>query len=64
MIEGYYGIACGTVEVKEGDVLDLGGLTLAFLHDSDGALARDDGHVVRRGAYDLLRAMRSARSAH
>ena len=30
MIEGYYGIACGTVEVKEGDVLDLGGLTLAF----------------------------------
>ena len=30
MIEGYYGIACGTVEVREGDVLDLGGLTLAF----------------------------------
>ena len=25
MIEGYYGIACGTVEVREGDVLDLGG---------------------------------------
>ena len=30
MIEGYYGIACGTVEVKEGDTLDLGGKTLSF----------------------------------
>lgn len=30
MIGGYYGIADGTVEVKEGDVLDLGGLTLSF----------------------------------
>lgn len=30
MICGYYGIADGTVEVKEGDVLDLGGLTLTF----------------------------------
>ena len=31
MIEGYYGIACGTVEVKEGDVLDLGGHSLTFV---------------------------------
>ena len=30
MIEGYYGIAAGTVEVKEGDTLDLGGKTLTF----------------------------------
>lgn len=30
MIGGYYGIADGTVEIKEGDVLDLGGLTLSF----------------------------------
>lgn len=30
MIEGFYGIAGGTVEVKEGDTLDLGGKTLSF----------------------------------
>ncbi len=30
MVEGYYGIIDGTVEVKEGDTLDLGGLTLSF----------------------------------
>lgn len=30
MICGYYGIEAGTLEVKEGDTLDLGGLTLAF----------------------------------
>lgn len=30
MIGGYYGIDSGTLEVKEGDTLDLGGLTLAF----------------------------------
>lgn len=30
MIGGYYGIDSGTIEVKEGDTLDLGGLTLAF----------------------------------
>ena len=31
MIEGFYGIAGGTVEVKEGDVLDLGGHSLTFV---------------------------------
>ncbi len=30
MVEGYYGIAGGTVEAKEGATLDLGGLTLTF----------------------------------
>lgn len=30
MIGGYYGIDSGMLEVKEGDTLDLGGLTLAF----------------------------------
>lgn len=30
MIEGFYGIAGGTLEVKEGDTLDLGGKTLSF----------------------------------
>ena len=30
MIEGFYGIAGGTVEVKEGNTLDLGGKTLSF----------------------------------
>lgn len=30
MIGGFYGICTGTVEVKENDVLDLGGLTLSF----------------------------------
>ena len=30
MVEGYYGITGGTVEVKEGATLDLGGLTLSF----------------------------------
>lgn len=30
MIEGYYGLCGGTIEVKEGDTLDLGGKTLSF----------------------------------
>lgn len=30
MVEGFYGIGDHTLEVKEGDTLDLGGLTLAF----------------------------------
>ncbi|MDE5579210.1 MAG: FprA family A-type flavoprotein [Alistipes sp.] len=30
MVEGFYGIGGHTLEVKEGDTLDLGGLTLAF----------------------------------
>lgn len=30
MLQGYYGIGENTLEVKEGDTLDLGGLTLAF----------------------------------
>lgn len=30
MVQGYYGITGGTVEVKEGSQLDLGGLTLTF----------------------------------
>jgi len=30
MVEGFYGIRSATLEVKEGDTLDLGGLTLAF----------------------------------
>lgn len=30
MVEGFYGVAGRTIEVKEGDTLDLGGLTLAF----------------------------------
>lgn len=30
MVRGYYGIDAGTVEVKEGDTLDLGGKTLSF----------------------------------
>ena len=30
MIGGFYGIASGTIEVKEGDTLDLGGKTLSF----------------------------------
>ncbi len=30
MVSGFYGIAADTLEVKEGDTLDLGGLTLTF----------------------------------
>ncbi len=30
MVEGFYGVKAATIEVKEGDTLDLGGLTLAF----------------------------------
>lgn len=30
MVEGFYGVAGNTIEVKEGDTLDLGGLTLSF----------------------------------
>ncbi len=30
MVEGFYGVGGRTLEVKEGDTLDLGGLTLAF----------------------------------
>ena len=30
MIDGFYGIAAGTIEVREGDTLDLGGKTLSF----------------------------------
>lgn len=30
MVEGFYGVKAPTLEIKEGDTLDLGGLTLAF----------------------------------
>lgn len=30
MVEGFYGLQAGTLEVKEGDTLDLGGPTLSF----------------------------------
>ncbi len=45
----------GTLEVKEGDThIALGGKTLSFHMSADGALARDDGHVVRRATGTLF----------
>ena len=59
MIEGFYGIAGGTVEVKEGDVLDLGGLTLAIVLPvgtlllTGGAFIMILSYTIRRMPYTI-----------
>ena len=71
MIEGYYGIACGTVEVREGDVLDrlvnLHIVPLAisyeydpcdFLKAQEYQLKRDDPNW-KKGPYDDIISMRT-----